>query len=991
MIKQEFLKFGTLRKILFAACACMFTLSLFAQQSVNVTGTITDQDGEVLSGVSITVKGTTAVTVSNENGNYAISVPGSSSVLVFSFVGFATQEISVGTQTVINVTLVEDVLQLEGTVVIGYGTLEKKQLTSAITSISAKELPQGVGGSTVANALKGKVGNLIVQDDASPNAGLTLQLRGMASVNTSRAPLVVIDGMPGGDIRSVVQEDIQSIDILKDAGAGAIYGTRATGGVILITTKQAQEGKLKLSYTGEAIFKQDFGKPRVLNAQEYMQYKTGVTNYGSNTDWWDAGMADNPTSNRHVLTLQGGAPTAKIYATAMYDDNRGVLMGDNRKDLGGRINGAFKVLDGWLDINVHLDYRQALRNQSSPGVGALLGMNPTKDPNDYPNETLWPKQSGLGETNTIAESKLITNKGLDKWFRPDVELKLNILPIEGLSYHQTLGYENRQWEWQNYQPSNIAVTEGQNRSGKGTAELKFDKTELINADGYFAYVRNFNDHFINASVGYSYFEQNGEMFRLKNYGFAVDAVEVWNIGNGSGLTDPSFGYKAELESSKQVTQRLLAFFGRANYSYKDKYLASATLRHEGSSKFAANRRWGNFWQVSAGWRLSNEVFLKDVSAISDLKLRASYGVTGNEGFSADYAAVMYGASTQVLMPDGTWAPSYKISKNINPDLGWEEKHEWNIGIDYELFNRRVFGKIDFYRRNVEGLIYEVNVPQPPYTESKMFKNIGTLENIGWEFEIGGNIIQSGNWNYTTRMTISHNTTTIGDMSADNDKIKAAYVGRAGDVHQIERNVKVGSFFLYQFAGFDENGDFQAYDKDGGIITPTASGDKTDADKRYIGNYTPSAIIGWSHDLQYKNWSFGMTLTSWVGFDIYNAFEHTSGISGGTAATSFSNSLLDVFTKNAHIKGQALECDYFLENGTFLKIQNLTLGYRFNTKKYLKIMESARLYLTMNNVLTFTGYSGLNPEVNITGWDGGVEWGSVYPQTRTFTIGLQLNF
>jgi TonB-linked SusC/RagA family outer membrane protein len=952
---------------------------------------VKDADGEALQGVSVAVKGSTSGVASNENGNYSIIVTDRNAVLVFSFVGFVTQEIQVGSQTVINVTLEEDVQQIGEVVVIGYGTLEKKQLTSAITSISAKELPQGVGGSTVANALKGKVSNLIIQDDASPNSALTLQLRGMASVNTSRAPLVVIDGMPGGDIRSVVQEDIQSIDILKDAGAGAIYGTRATGGVILITTKQAQEGKMRLSYTGEAIFKQDFGKPRVLTAQEYMQYKTGVTNYGSVTDWWDAGMADNPTSNRHVVTIQGGAPTAKIYATAMYDDNRGVLMGDNRKDLGGRINGAFKVLDGWLDINVHLDYRQALRNQSSPGIGALLSMNPTKDPNDYPNDTLWPKQSGLGETNTIAESKLITNKGLDKWFRPDAELKLNILPVEGLSYHQTFGYENRQWEWQNYQPSNIAVTEGQNRSGKGTAELKFDKTDLINSDGYLSYVRTVGDHYINASAGYSYFEQNGNMFRLKNYGFAVDAVEVWNIGNGSGLTDPSFGYKAELESSKQVTQRLLAFFGRANYAYKDRYLASATLRREGSSKFAANRRWGNFWQVSAGWRLSNEAFLKDVSAISDLKLRAAYGVTGNEGFDADYAAVMYGSSTQILMPDGTWAPSYKISKNINPELGWEEKHEWNIGIDYELFNRRLFGKLDFYRRNVEGLIYEVNVPQPPYTEAKMYKNIGTLENIGWEFEIGGNIVQSRNWNYTTRLTISHNTSTIGDMSADNDKVKAAYVGRAGDVHQIEKNVDVGSFFLYKFAGFNANGEFQAYDKDDKVIVPIESGNKTDADKRYIGNYTPTAIIGWSHDLQYKNWSFGMTMTSWIDFDIYNAFEHTMGLSGGTAATSFSNSMLDVFTKNAHIKGTALESDYFLEDGTFLKIQNITLGYRFDTKKYLKIMESARLYFTMNNVLTLTGYSGLNPEVNITGWDGGVEWGSVYPQTRTFTLGLQLNF
>jgi TonB-linked SusC/RagA family outer membrane protein len=968
----------------------MITFSLFAVQEVSVSGTVTDEVGEPIQGVSIVVRGTSNGVLSDANGEYSIQA-NRNDVLIFSFLGFVTQEITVGAQTQIDVSLSEDVQQIGEVVVIGYGTLEKRQLTSAITSITARELPQGVGGSTIANALKGKVSSLVIQDDASPNSALTLQLRGMASVNTSRAPLVVIDGMPGGDIRSIVQEDIHSVDILKDASAGAIYGTRATGGVILITTKQGQEGQLRLSYTSEVILKHDFGKPRVLNAQEYLHYKPGATNYGSDIDWWNEGMADNPTSHRHVFTVQGGSSAARVYTTFMYDDNRGVLMGDDRKDIGGRINTAFKLLDGWLDINMHLDYRQAKRNQSTPSVGGLLGMNPTKNPWDYPNPELWPKQSGLDPPNTIAESQLITNKGIDKWFRPDAELKFNILPIEGLEYHQTFGYENRQWEWQNYQPSHIAVTEGQNRSGKGTAELKFDKSELINSDGYFTFRRDFGNHFINASAGYSYFEQNGEMFRLKNYGFAVDAVEVWNIGTGSGLNDPKFGYRAEMESSKQITQRLLAFFGRVNYSLMDRYLFSATFRREGSSKFAANKRWGNFWQLSAGWRISKECFLKDASAIDDLKFRVAYGVTGNEGFSADYAAVMYGTSTPVLMPDETWASSFKIFRNINPDLGWEEKQEWNIGLDYELFGRRLFGKLDFYRRNVRGLIYEVNVPQPPHTESKMFKNIGTLENAGWEFEIGGVIVRSRNWHYNVRLTLSHNSTRIGDMSADNDKVYAAYVGRAGDVHRIEKNVKVGSFFLYKFAGLDDKGQFQAYDRNGKIIVPIEGGNKTDDDKRYIGNYMPTLIAGFSHELRYKNLSFGMTISSWIDFDIYNAFEHVSGTSGGTAATSYGNSLLSVFTRNAHIKGQTLECDYFLEDGTFLKIQNLTLGYRFNTKKYIKIMDSARLYFTANNVLTLTRYSGLNPEVDITGWSNGIDWGTVYPQTRTFAIGLQLNF
>jgi TonB-linked SusC/RagA family outer membrane protein len=973
------------RKALFILiCMGFGAFSLVAQ--ISISGTVTDETGTTVSEVNILVKGSSVGVMTDVNGKYTISVPNGEAVLVFSFIGYAEQEITVGNKTVIDVTLVESVEEFSEVVVIGYGSLEKKQLTSSITSIKAKDLPQGVGGATITNAMKGKVSSLVIQEDASPNSGTTLQLRGMASVNTSRDPLVVIDGMPGGDIRSIVQEDIQSIDILKDAAAGAIYGTRATGGVILITTKKAQEGKMRLSYTGEATFKKNFGKPRYMTGPEYLKYKPNQTNYGSDIDWWDEAMSDNPTSQRHVVTIQGGAPTAKIYASVMYEDNRGVVMNDTRNDLGGRINGNFKVLDGWLDINTHIDYRQAKRNQAKPGIA--LSNNPTRDPH---NPLLWDSQNGLDDVNTIADAALIHDIGVDKWFRPDVELVLNILPVKGLTYHQTVGYENRQWEWQYYAPSTTTVTENQNRTGKGTAELKFDKTELLNSDGYLAFDRKIGtDHYLNAAAGYSYFERNGEMFRLKNYGFAVDGVQMWDIGKGTHLNNASETYKAEMESKKQITQKLFAVFARANYTYKDRYLASATVRREGSSKFAEDNRWGMFWQASAGWRLSQEDFLRDVNWLSDLKVRASYGVTGNEGFDADYAAVMYGSDLYWQLPTGEWAYTYGVTKNINNSLGWEEKHEWNIGIDYELFDGRLFGKIDFYRRDVEGLIYEVDVPSPPNITNKMYKNIGTLENRGWEFEIGGNIVRTKDWNYTTRLNLSHNTTKVGSLADAKTYYQAGYIGRAGDVHRIEQDAQVGSFFLYKYAGLDSEGRFLATDPNGKEINPEKEEVKHLEDKQYIGNYIPTIVAGWSHDLTYKNWSFGMTLTSWIDFDIYNEMEHTQGLVSGTAGGS-RNQLLSAYTTNAHIKGQALECDYFLEDGTFLKIQNLSLGYKINTKKYLKLMESARIYFTMNNVLTLTKYSGLTPEVDITGWDHGIGSAGAYPQTRTFALGLQLNF
>jgi TonB-linked SusC/RagA family outer membrane protein len=957
------------------------------QQQKRISGRITDAAGEGLIGANVAILGTAQGTVTDSDGAFTLQVkPGD--VLEISFLGYVSQTITVGEKSIYDIVLKDNETLLNEVVVIGYGTLEKRQVTNSITSISAKELPSGVGGATIGNALSGKVSSLVIQETPSPNTSTTLQLRGMASINSSTGPLVVIDGMPGGDLRSVVQEDIQSIDVLKDASAAAIYGTRATGGVILITTKQASEGKMKLSYTGEVIFKNTFGKPRVMNTQEFLQYNTAATNYGGDYDWYDAALSDNPTSQRHVVSLNGGSRDARIFATAVYEDNRGTMWGDDRIDFSGRLNGAFKVMDGWLDINTHLAYRQADRNQAN--AGTPIFNNPTQSPYDgYPSAS-WPYTiSMVAARNPLYDAQNTTDKGLDKWFRPDVDLKLNILPIEGLSYNQTFGYENRQWERKRYEPSYLQRGEWINRSGLGTALIEFSKTDLMNIDGYFSYVRTFGDiHKINASVGYSYFEQNNESYSMKNYGFDFDQVNVWNIGSGSYLNNPNISDpKPEMNSSKGITQRIMAYFGRFNYSLWDKYIASATIRHEGSSKFAPDNRWGNFWQVSAAWRLSEESFIQPIEFIDDLKLRAAYGVTGNEGFDATYGTVSYSpSSSKTMLPDGSWVSSYATSIDLNPNLGWEEKHEWNIGLDYELFNRRLFGKIDFFSRDVKGLIYQTHNSKGQH--GLWYENIGTLENFGWEVEIGGVIVNTKDLKYTSKINLSHNNTKVGVMDGTSNRVYGGYTGRAGNVHCLEEGVTVGSFLLYKFAGIDENGNFTAELADGTIKVLDGAIDASEM--QYMGNYVPKAVVGWSHDLQYKNWFLQMQINSAIKFDIYNGFEHTNGLVAGSAGNS--NKLLVAYTKNAHINGPAQATNYFLEDGTYVKIQNVSVGYNIPTRKYTSLVESARVYLTVNNALRISKYSGLNPEIDFTGWAGGIDSESlVYPQTRTFALGLQLNF
>ncbi|GHT71863.1 SusC/RagA family TonB-linked outer membrane protein [Bacteroidia bacterium] len=943
------------RHLTLTVVICLCSLSLFAQGTQkSISGVVMDETGDPLIGANVSVKGMTVGTITNAEGKFVFDKVSSNDVLVVSYVGYINKEVTIGDRVSLEITLVEDSQILNEVIVVGYGTMQKKQVTSSITSLSAKDLPQGVGGASIATALQGKVGGLVMSGTASPNTGNTFQLRGMASINTSRAPLIVIDGMPGGDIRSLTQEDIQSIDVLKDASAGAIYGTRATGGVILITTKQAKAGKLKMSYTGEVMFKQSFGKPNLLNAADYIATYAGAKNdEGHVTDWWDEAMNDNPTSHRHVLTLQGGAETARILATVMYDDDRGVLRGDSRQDYSGRINADFKVLDGWLDITTHVNYRQAWRNQNKPSIEGIMRANPTqavRDPESQTGWNIWTIGDNT-EMNEIGEAALKTDEGLDKWFRPDVSLKLNILPINGLSYRHTLAYENRQWEKHFYR--SMFSREELRAGRKGWAELEFSKTELLNTDGYLSYVNDFGKHTINTVLGYSYYEHNSENFSAKNGHFTNDLVKFWNLGEGARLKEGL----AEMGSSKGITQRLLAGFARANYSYDDKYMATASIRREGSSKFAAKNRWGTFWATSAGWRISKESFMEDITPVNDLKFRVAYGVTGNEGFSADYAAKMYGSDTRWLLPDGTWAYSYGVTKNVNDMLGWEEKHEWNVGLDFSVLNNRFYGKFDLYRRSIQGLIYNVQVPQPPNTESEMYKNIGTMENRGWELEIGADVVRSGDWNYNTSLNLSHNKTVIGSLWGDQTYINGGNINNwVQYAHRIEEGTEVGSFFLYRYAGISDDGRIQIYNKDNNVIY---SDDGKVDDRVYQKNFMPTVIVGWTHNLNYKNWSLSATLTSWINFDAYNAIELEYGLRNVVQG----NMLYDAIEKNAKITGRPSPCDYFLYDASFLKVQNLTLAYTIPMKKYTKLMENIKLYFTGNNLLTLTKYPELNPEVD----------------------------
>ena len=982
---------GYLLRIVCCLLLTTAALSLQAQTRNQVSGRVTDAAGEPLVGATVVVVGTTTGTTTDIDGNYAINAPAAGQ-LKFSYIGYAEQTVEIGTQSVINITLQDDSQVLKDVVVIGYGTMEKKSVTSSITSIKGDDLTAGMGGSTIATVLQGKVPGLTISGSSSPNSSNGFQLRGVASINASQSPLVVIDGIPGGDMRALIQEDIESIDVLKDASAGAIYGTRAAGGVILITTKRAKQGRVSVNYTGEFSIESIRKYPDLLSSSEYVEYGLGE-DYGSDTDWFKELTNELPFSQRHTVSLSGGTEAAQVYTSFMAQDQKGIVIGDNRKDYSGRINARFNLFDGLVEVRANAQFREAERdNRNSSGIFKMaFGLNPTiplydpENPSDY-NVV----GNGISGTsfNPVADIMLRTKNGKDQWLLADATVKINLM--KGLSLQGTVGIDKRQY--QEYTYVSHDHKESIDNSRRGGASHKFSKDNRVSVEAYANYHRTFaEDHTLDVVAGYSFWQAGGESFSMSNYDFPVDGVGPWDMGVGSYLTDG----RASMDSSKDPRERLLSLFGRANYSYKDRYMATVSFRREGSSKFGPNNRWGNFWAVSGGWRLSNEAFMRDIRWIDDLKIRLGYGVTGNNGFGNGYTTRMYTAN-DMWPTNGIWQPGYGSVRNINPDLKWEEKSELNVGFDFALFDNRLWGKFDLYYRQVNDMLYNVNAPMPPMVHDTVMKNIGSLENRGWEFELGGDIVRSKNFRYTSSVRLSHNKTRINRLGDDGfflDEVTFPSPGNPGTAVRLQNGLELGQFFIYKYARLDENGKWLIYDKNNEIV-PAIDGSTSNLiaeNKHFVGNAIPKVILSWDHTFKYKNWDLSVYLRSWLDYDVFSQVNMYYGL----ANDSQLNVLKSAYTRNRNIKDEKILCDYWLDDGSFLKIDAINLGYTLDLRKWTRYIQSAKLYLTIRDLAVFTNYNGLNPEVDINGLYPGFEYvndtASMYPQTTRFTLGVQITF
>lgn len=965
------------------------------QQSKNrkISGTVKDKTGEPIIGANVVVKGTTNGTITDIDGQYTLEVS-PSTVIQISYIGYFTQEIPVADKSLIDVKLVEDTQQLSEVVVVGYGTQKKGELTSSISSVKSDNFVKGAV-QDAAQLLQGKVAGLgIVLPDGDPTASTQIMLRGVGSLKGGSTPLVIVDGVPG-DMNTVAPEDIESIDVIKDGSAAAIYGTRGNNGVIFITTKKVK-GEMPLSIDVQAYVttQQIKRKLDMMNADQYRalvkQGKPGAIDYGYDTDWMDL-ILRTPVSYVTNASLRGGTVNSNYIANINYKSGQGIIKRSDNSVLTTRLEINHSMWDNLLKFNLNIMGKE--QNYTALGDGksfrgdiyrnALINI-PTDRPKD--DEGTWVERTTMnGYMNSLAA--LNESDGENKSTQLRTFGSITLTPMDEFfvkalvsrtSYNETRGYAETK--------KHIStVKSGKNGfASRGTTATLDNLLELTAQ-----YKNSFNQHNLTGLVGYSYQDNTWENYWMQNWDFPSDQYTYNNIGAGAALKRGEAPVKSEKNKSK-----LIGVFARVNYNFDNRYLASVSIRHEGSTKFGANYKWGNFPAMSLGWNISAEEFMKSVDFISNLKARLGFGVTGTIP-EDPYMSLSRLVSDKNILTSTGWTPMLKPKTNSNPDLRWEKKEEWNFGIDYAFLNDRISGSLDFYKRKTKDMLWDYQVATPPYLYADIMANAGTMENKGFEARISILAVQTKDFTWNTTLNYSTNKNKLLSLSNDKFQMKSGYLdaGETGEpiqqkTHRIFEGGEVGNFFGYKTIDIDREGRWVIEGKDG---KPKPISEQQPDDKQIIGNGLPKHFLSWDNNFTYKNFDLGITMRGAFDYDILNYarmfYECPVNLTRGNILAA---AYEPKFGKTVLNDQQELQyVSYFVEKGDFWKIDNITIGYNFTLKNdYLK---RVRVYATGNNLFTFTGYSGLDPEVNTQGLDPGCDKLDRYPSVRSFTLGAMFTF
>ena len=970
-----------------------FSLTALAQQKV--TGKVKDSSGEPVIGASVVVKGNNTMgTITDFDGNFMLDVP-AKSVLVISYIGYVTQEVPTAGKNSLEIVLKEDTKTLDEVVVIGYGTQRKGDVTSSVASVKADNFVKGAV-KDVGQLIQGKVAGLaITNPNGDPTGSTQIRLRGTNTIGgANTAPLVLIDGIPG-ELGTVAPEDVESVDVLKDGSAAAIYGTRGTNGVILITTKQAKGVDInQVEYNGYVSTSLIAKKLDMLNADEFRTLYPDQ-DHGADTDWIDE-ISRTPVSHVHNLSLMGGNSKTNYIANLNYASRQGIMKKSDFESFQGRIEVTHRMFDDKLKLKFGLFGKKNQMESTTSGgsfrgwvYGQATRRNPT-DPVRNEDGTWNENVSKFEYENPLA--LLYEAEGNVK--KTQLRYNGNIVynPIKDLTLSAVFSYirDNMNRGYGETLNHISALRDGLAGWSSVGAYTKMEKLMELTAQ----YNKEIGAHKFSVLGGYSYNETDFEELWIDNYGFQDDYFGGWhNIGIGSALKDG----KANIGSKKTPTN-LIGFFGRATYSFKNRYLLMGALRYEGASQlWGTDNAWGLFPSISVGWRITEEAFMKNQKIFDDLKLRVGYGVTGSQPKDPFLGVAMlkYGSYAFV---NGNWVQTIVPASNPNPDLKWEEKKETNIGLDFVSWGGRLSGSIDYYNRDVDGLIYEYGVPTPPNLYNKTMANGGTMRNRGVEVLVTVVPVQNKDFEWSTTGTFSLNSNKLISLSgsifkSDYDYFNTGtveYSGQVADSHRVQVGESIGNFYGFKVVDVDSEGRWIYEDRNGELVNYK---DFTHApeDKHVIGNGLPKWYAGWNNTLRYKNFDLNVTMRGAFGFQIINGgrmnYENVKNSRFENRLKSVNDLVFGKHTLSPEVEPEFNS--YYVEDGDYWKIDNITLGYSFGqVGKYIK---SLRIYGSVLNALTITGYKGIDPEVSTDGLTPGYDTRDRYPSVRSFTFGVNVKF
>ena len=988
-----------MQKTLFFAFFLLCSTVTMAQQKVS--GSVLDATGEPLIGVSVMEVGTTNGVVTDFDGNFTLTVK-SGAQLAFSYIGYVPQTLAAANG--MKVTLEEDNKVLNEVVVVGYGTMRRKDVTSSITTVKAEDLNRGVF-TDPASMLQGKVAGLVVTSSGDPNGSPSITLRGASSLRSgAMSPYYVVDGIPGVDISMVAPDDIESIDVLRDATATAIYGSKAANGVIIITTKSGGKSeRTNVSYNGYVAFDNVLNTLDMASANDIRDYvKKNNINYmydgNGNTDWQDEVLRTG-VSHNHNVGINGGSDKTKYMASVNYANRQGVVVGSENQRANLRSLISTKVLKDRLDLSVSINgmigknVGVPMGDEGRSVLDAMNYFNPTLSTTDANGN--WTKGDGSNNYNPL--SLINENKSQTEWKRLQFIGKATANICEGFTWNANFSYNTHQRTYSAYDSHKSQVIEKYGSTSpdfNGVAHRSTYFGHETTFETYGNYDKTFNDvHKLSLMVGYSWEEKvNNDGFGLRVNNFFDDTIG-WNNLTYAGEMKNGMKW---VESGTIETIRNISFYGRVAYSYNGKYMAQATIRRDGSSVFGDGHQWGTFPSLSLAWNITEEDFMKNQNLFSNLKLRAGYGISGNAmGFGAYTAVPTYGSTGDVK--DGY--VMLNATKLANPDLKWESTGMLNIGLDFAFLKGRINGTIEFYNKKTKDLIWDYPVSSYIYPFSSIAANVGEITNKGVEFTINIDAIRTKDFNWMTTLNLSHNKNVVDKLSNDLYKTSTfsqgdpmvAGVSANGWTQRIMEGEPLGTFYTYEWAGYNAEGISEYYTRDengnrnGGTTTDPEYKDRT-----ITGCAQPKLNLGWNNTVNYKNWDFSCFFTGVFGHDVYN------GLRAHYTAPDFfaggKNVMKEFVTERpASDTGSNIPSDKFIEKGDYIRLQSLTVGYTFNDV-FNGWIKSLQLYATMNNVFTITGYKGLDPEVNLGGIDPGVDYRwSTYPHTRTTMIGAKINF